>query len=107
VLSVQPGPIRTEFAGRSIAFATPLHAYAETAARRHHWIRERDGRQSGDPDRIAALIVAASVDPTPPRRLFVGNMSMELAARRADAIRDTIECWRTRSADTDFPTQDG
>ncbi len=106
VLSVQPGPIRTEFAGRSIAFAEPLPAYAETAARRHHWIREMNGRQSGDPDRIAALIVAAILDPAPPRHLFIGNMSMELATRRADAIRDTVESWRIRSSGTDFPTQD-
>ena len=107
VMSVQPGPIRTEFAGRSLAIAAPLPAYAETAARRHHWIREMDGRQSGDPDRIAELIVAATMDPEIPRRLFVGNMSMELATKRADVLRETIERWRARSAGTDYPTAGG
>jgi len=107
VLSVQPGPIRTEFAGRSLAFAAPIQAYAETAARRHHWIREMDGRQSGDPEAIAALTVAAILESDPPRRLFVGNMSMELATRRANAIKETVESWRTRSSETDYPTRDG
>ncbi|WP_253272739.1 SDR family NAD(P)-dependent oxidoreductase [Arsenicicoccus sp. oral taxon 190] len=84
VLVVEPGPFRTEFAGRSMAFSTPLAAYAGTpAGALRERFREQDGRQPNDPRRAASIIVRAVDDPDAPLRLPLGPEAV-------DRIRDKL-----------------
>lgn len=93
VTIVEPGPFRTEFAGRSMHHATPIAAYAETSAGR---MRDRfaamDGRQPNDPDKAALAILAAVEDPTSPLRLPLGpdtvdRINDKLTGQLADVER--------------------
>lgn len=103
VLIVEPGPFRTDFAGRSIREAEAvIPAYANAAATRAY-SASLDGAQSGDPVRAAACIVAAVADPARPLRLILGAGAFEavhdgLSARMADVERS-----RTVAAMADFP----
>lgn len=95
VTLVEPGPFRTDFAGRSMAFADPIADYADTPAgalRRR--FREQDGVQPGDPARAAAAIAATVRADTAPLRLPLGNEAVtriraKLRAQLADL--DTCE----------------
>lgn len=85
VTIVEPGPFRTDFAGRSMAMSTPLDVYAGTPARAaRDRFRDLDGVQPGDPARGAAAIVETVHDPDAPLRLPLG-------AQAVDRIRDKLE----------------
>jgi NAD(P)-dependent dehydrogenase (short-subunit alcohol dehydrogenase family) len=58
VTIVEPGPFRTDFAGRSMRYARPHPAYAGTpAGSLRERVAEQDGNQPGDPVRAARTIV--------------------------------------------------
>ena len=103
VLIVEPGPFRTDFAGRSIRVpATPIADYVNAAETRA-WSLSMDGVQAGDPVRAAACIAAAVDDPQRPLRLVLGgdaftSVHAGVAARLADVERS-----RTIAATADFP----
>jgi NAD(P)-dependent dehydrogenase (short-subunit alcohol dehydrogenase family) len=74
VTIVEPGPFRTDFAGRSMLPSTPMAAYAGTPARAaRDRFRDQDGVQPNDPAKGAAAIIAAVGAPTGPLRLPLGE----------------------------------
>ncbi len=59
VLIVEPGPFRTDWAGRSLKTPKhPIEAYTETAVARRNAIHGYSGSQPGDPVRAAEAIIA-------------------------------------------------
>jgi NAD(P)-dependent dehydrogenase (short-subunit alcohol dehydrogenase family) len=60
VMVVEPGPFRTDWAGRSMKQSkTVIDDYAETAGKRRQETFARNGAQIGDPVRGAAAIIQA------------------------------------------------
>lgn len=102
VLIVEPGPFRTDWAGRSIRQSPEIAAYAETAGARRKWIRDSDGTQSGDPVRGCEAILAALSAENPPLRLVLGRLALEGALAKLDSVRNDIESWREVSLATEF-----
>ena len=83
VVIVEPGPFRTDWAGRSLKTPKrPVDAYADTAIARRSQIQSISGSQPGDPVRAAEAIIAAVEQPSPPLRLPLGNFAYEFDARR-------------------------
>ncbi len=77
VTIVEPGPFRTDYAGRSMAMSTPLPAYAGTPARAaRDRFRDQDGAQEGDPAKAASAIVATVHAASAPLRLPLGNAAV-------------------------------
>ena len=65
VLIVEPGPFRTDWAGRSLK--TPersIEAYAATAIARRRMAQSNSGSQPGDPVRGAEAIIRTVESPT-------------------------------------------
>jgi len=104
VLVVEPGPIRTSFAGRSLLSSPSLPAYADSAGRRQEQIRAADGNQAGDPDAIARLIVELVEEETPAQRIILGDMAMRGVARKLEMVAGDLNLLRDRSLATDFGT---
>ncbi|MGE0231237.1 MAG: oxidoreductase [Flavobacteriaceae bacterium] len=102
VMLLEPGPVRTDFAGRSMVVSPAIDAYAGIAGMRER-MKRLHGHQRGDPARIAALVADALESPAPPRRLVIGKAALEIAGQKLDQIRADIDAWRDRSAATDFP----
>jgi NAD(P)-dependent dehydrogenase (short-subunit alcohol dehydrogenase family) len=104
VTAVEPGPFRTDWAGRSMRRSrTPLAAYAETVGARVEMIRELDGRQPGDPRRAAEAILRVVAHPAPPLHLLLGPDVVDaLRAKIADLER-SLEEWEGVSRDVRFP----
>jgi NAD(P)-dependent dehydrogenase (short-subunit alcohol dehydrogenase family) len=105
VLVVEPGPFRTDWAGRSANEApTTIADYRETAGVRTAMIRSYSGNQPGDPVRAAKAIVKAVEAPNPPLRLLLGKPAQGLARGKLESLRKDFEDWAELAASADFPS---
>ncbi len=104
VTCIEPGPFRTDWAGRSL-HQTPstIADYAETVGKRLELTSSISGHQAGDPVRAAQLIIDLSEMAAPPRNVALGGMAMERGTERLREKLADIEAWRERSLATDFP----
>lgn len=103
VLIVEPGPFRTEFAGRSIGAATELADYAQTpAGELRRRFPSQDGRQPNDPRRGAEIIVDAVSDSGAPLRLPLGPEAVGRIRTKIGDQLDDLERWAERSTATAF-----
>jgi NAD(P)-dependent dehydrogenase (short-subunit alcohol dehydrogenase family) len=108
VLIVEPGPFRTQWAGPSIQqSATRIEAYATTAGERRKQTEARSGSQAGDPVRAAQAIIDAALSDSPPLRLLLGKMALELARKKLDFMRHDFDAWEATTLGADFPVADG
>ncbi|MBC8158765.1 MAG: SDR family NAD(P)-dependent oxidoreductase [Alphaproteobacteria bacterium] len=103
VTVVEPGPFRTEFAGRSLHEAAHnFDDYLETAGAWRKQLRKNHGTQQGDPDKAAKVIIEATLDAKPPLHLVLGNPAMERAGEKLRDLLNEMMLWQERSAATDF-----
>ncbi|RTL66978.1 MAG: SDR family NAD(P)-dependent oxidoreductase [Pseudonocardiaceae bacterium] len=91
VVICEPGPFRTDFAGRSIRWSEPMDAYAPVLGPERERFAAEDGRQPGDPLAAAKVIVGLAREEDPPLRLPMGGA----------AFRRIREHLTTRLADLD------
>jgi NAD(P)-dependent dehydrogenase (short-subunit alcohol dehydrogenase family) len=104
VSCVEPGPFRTDWAGRSLK-QTPsrIADYAETAGARLKATSERSGSQAGDPVRGAeAMIRLSGMDPAP-RHLVLGEWGYDAVTAMLRKRLADIESLREISLGADFP----
>jgi NAD(P)-dependent dehydrogenase (short-subunit alcohol dehydrogenase family) len=104
VTAVEPGPFRTDWAGRSLKQARkPIEAYEAGAGKRRATISAGSGKQPGDPARAALAIIAAVQSPTPPGHLILGSNGLERVKIKLDALRAEIAAWEATTVSADFP----
>jgi NAD(P)-dependent dehydrogenase (short-subunit alcohol dehydrogenase family) len=105
VLIVEPGPFRTDWAGRSVKItSTEIADYAKTAGERRRQMSAYSGSQPGDPVRAAEAIIKAVASPNPPLRLLLGEMAFNTAAGKLDGLRKEFAAWKETSLGADFPS---
>ena len=104
VTCVEPGPFRTDWAGRSLR-QTPstIADYADTAAARMEATRGYSGTQVGDPVRAGEAIIAAVEQATPPRHLVLGRFGYDAVTGKLKERLAAIEAAREVSLAADFP----
>ncbi len=104
VLIVEPGPFRTDWAGRSIKQTRrEIDDYAGSAGANRRRIRSYSGKQPGDPVRAAEAIIKAVKSPTPPLRLVLGRVAIETARAKLDSLRRDFDAWEETTLGADFP----
>jgi NAD(P)-dependent dehydrogenase (short-subunit alcohol dehydrogenase family) len=104
VLIVEPGPFRTDWAGRSLKVpAHPIADYAQTAVARRQNIAGGSGKQPGDPVRACEAIIKVVESEKMPLRLLLGKMALETARVKIDQVRGDIEGWKDISLGADYP----
>ncbi len=104
VIIVEPGPFRTDWAGRSLKTAKrPIEAYAETAIARRRQIQGISGSQPGDPVRAAEAIIATVEQPNPPLRLPLGNFAYDAMRAEIEAVRKEAEAVEAVARGADYP----
>jgi NAD(P)-dependent dehydrogenase (short-subunit alcohol dehydrogenase family) len=104
VTIVEPGPFRTDWAGRSLK--TPKVAiadYAESAGARRAYVQNYSGTQQGDPVRGSEAIIRAVESPEPPLHLLLGKPAYDMAEAKFKEFRTEMEKWREVSLGADFP----
>jgi NAD(P)-dependent dehydrogenase (short-subunit alcohol dehydrogenase family) len=74
---VEPGPFRTGFAGNSFRHASnTIKDYYETAGVFQEKIKLVHGKQEGDPEKAADVIVKLTVSENPPLRIMLGTVAL-------------------------------
>ena len=104
VTCVEPGPFRTDWAGRSLR-QTPsrIADYAETAKARMEGTKQVSGTQAGDPVRAGEAIIAAVEQANPPRHLVLGKWGYDAITAKLKERLEAIERARDVSLGADFP----
>lgn len=101
---VYPGPVRTGFLSKDslVVAERSIADYTEAQASLDLHLDGLDGRQAGDPERLAALILQAASVAEPPVHLFAGKIANTLAEQKMQAVRQDLDAWRGASEATDF-----
>ncbi|WP_419816485.1 oxidoreductase [Glacieibacterium sp.] len=105
---IEPGPFRTDWAGRSLKQTTNrIEDYAGTAGARLASTSGYSGNQPGDPARAAAAIIAVTEQAEPPRHLVLGAFGLDAVTGELRAALAEIEAGRPTGLATDFPPGEG
>lgn len=101
---VNPGFFRTELlTEQSTNYAAPsIRDYHERRTAQLEFWKSQNGKQSGDPVKLArALVVIASRNP-PPRRFIAGADAIATAEQKVAALQAQIDAERDLSTSLDF-----
>lgn len=104
VTTVEPGPFRTDWAGRSLKQTRrSIDAYASIAGKRRAQVAAGSGRQPGDPVRAAQAIIAAVEAKVPPSNLVLGKPGLEAVRTKLDRLQNDLNNWEATTVGADFP----
>lgn len=104
VTAIEPGPFRTDWAGRSLKQArNPIAAYADTAGARRSQITARSGKQAGDPVRAADAIIKVVESDNPPHNLVLGKNGLDRVRTKLAALMQSIDDWEDVTLSADYP----
>jgi NAD(P)-dependent dehydrogenase (short-subunit alcohol dehydrogenase family) len=104
VLVVEPGPFRTDWAGRSLKKSSQqIPEYAETAGAFRERIEGGSGMQVGDPIRAGEAIIKALESDNMPLRLVLGAIALERARIKIEQLRNELDAWEETSLSADYP----
>lgn len=103
-LIVEPGPFRTDWAGRSANEAPQtIEDYHQTSGVRLAQTRGIDGKQAGDPVRAAQAIVKAVEAPDAPLRLLLGKIALAGGRVKLEQLARDFDAWAEVTVGADFP----
>lgn len=102
VTVVEPGGMRTDWAGSSMRVDPVSPAYEQLIGPMTQTMRANTAVTRGDPAKVASALLKVADDPAPPLHLLIGTDAVLLAkaARAARAAEDGK--WEALSASTDF-----
>ncbi|MBZ5661986.1 MAG: oxidoreductase [Acidobacteriia bacterium] len=104
VLVVEPGPFRTDWAGRSLKRSSLLiPEYTATAGAFRERITSRSGKQVGDPVRACKAILKALESDNAPLHLVLGAIALETARTKIEKLSGELDAWEETSLGADFP----
>jgi NAD(P)-dependent dehydrogenase (short-subunit alcohol dehydrogenase family) len=101
---VNPGFFRTGLASpESLVWPEVLvEDYAAKSAAQREWWSKQDGMQAGDPDKLAAALIAIADEDPPPRRFIAGADVIALAQRKINELDEDINAHRQLSESLTF-----
>ncbi|GGC59926.1 oxidoreductase [Chelatococcus reniformis] len=108
VIAVEPGPFRTDWAGRSLR-QTPVTSpdYAGTAGARMQQVSGLSGTQVGDPVRAGEAMIKAVEAEVAPRHLVLGAFGYDVVTKKLAERLGQIQAWRDVALSADFPPGEG
>ncbi|WP_279637939.1 SDR family NAD(P)-dependent oxidoreductase [Corallococcus aberystwythensis] len=103
VTVLEPGGFRTDWAGESMTIPEFRPEYAPTVGVVAQHMRARTGKEPGDPDRAAQVLLKVAALASPPLHLVLGSDAFELSQEKLDALKAEDQKWKDLSLSTDFP----
>ncbi|HEY8974957.1 MAG TPA: oxidoreductase [Burkholderiaceae bacterium] len=105
VTIVEPGPFRTDFlTPESLKFtAAEVADYDARRAEMRASFEQRNGKQAGDPVRLAQAIVTLSKEAAPPMRFAAGAMAVSALDAKVASLKAELDRWRELAIGTDYP----
>jgi NAD(P)-dependent dehydrogenase (short-subunit alcohol dehydrogenase family) len=107
VTIIEPGGMRTDFAGSSTTIRASRAEYDATVGAMDRYQRASDGAQPGDPAKVAAVILHITGLEEPPLRLLLGSDAVHAAEQNDLARMEADRKWRELSVSTDFEAGSG
>ncbi len=103
VTNVEPGGMRTDYAGRSLVHAAQTIAdYDGLARQARHILADHAGHEPGDPARVAQAIVDVAGAPGAPLHLLLGADAQHYAMRKLEALAADFERWKALTLSVGF-----
>ena len=107
VTNIEPGPFRTDWAGRSATFnESSIEEYNETATKNMESIREVSGNQIGDPVRAAKAMYEVTTLENPPVHLPLGRPAYKRVGIRLQEFKEEVETFRDLGEPTDYTEEE-
>ncbi|MEM0940829.1 MAG: oxidoreductase [Bacteroidota bacterium] len=107
VTNIEPGPFRTDWAGRSATFnKSSITAYNESATRNMEAIKEVSGNQIGDPIRAAKAMFEVTTLDQPPIHLPLGGPAYKRAKIKFNEILEEINKFEYLGKPTDYTEEE-
>ncbi|TQX91838.1 MULTISPECIES: oxidoreductase [unclassified Rhizobium] len=104
VTCIEPGPFRTDWAGRSLQqTVSGMADYEETVGARMASTAAISGKQKGDPIRAAKAMMMVTELEHPPRHLVLGAFGVDAVSKKLSDSLAEVEQWRDTSIGADFP----
>ncbi|HLM40903.1 MAG TPA: oxidoreductase [Microvirga sp.] len=104
VTCVEPGPFRTDWAGRSLKQTRPSIAdYQNTVGARLELTANYSGKQPGDPVRAAESIIKIVEADNPPKHLVLGSIALDGVRNKLKETLAEVEAWADMSRNADYP----
>jgi short-subunit dehydrogenase len=92
---VEPGPLRTNFAGSSFKQAEKIiEDYNPTAGAFRERMKQVDGKQEGDPVKASQAIIDITKLGTPPLRLPLGKIAIVSLNAKLDSVQKDINAYK-------------
>ncbi|MGN6594515.1 oxidoreductase [Sphingopyxis terrae] len=102
VTALCPGSFRTDWAGRSMVRTDRTIAdYDALFDPIREARRQKDGKQLGDPDKLAQAVLTLVASDTPPPQLLLGSDALTLVRERLSAMQAEIAEWESLTRSTD------
>lgn len=99
VMLVEPGPLRTNFFGRSVVLAQHrVEDYYSVLADYRQISQQADGHQDGDPSKAARIILEATQLEQPPFRLPLSQATLDSMQAKITAYQQTVAAWSSQAA---------
>ena len=107
VTNIEPGPFRTDWAGRSATFnESSIPEYNDSAAKNMEAIREVSGNQIGDPVRAAKAMYEVTTLEEPPVHLPLGGPAYKRARIKFNEILGEIDAFESLGKPTDYTEEE-
>jgi NAD(P)-dependent dehydrogenase (short-subunit alcohol dehydrogenase family) len=104
VLVVEPGPFRTDWAGRSLKQSAKfIGDYEQTAGARRRETAGYSGKQAGDPVRAAEAVIEAVQSSAPPLHLVLGRAGFDNVESQLRSMLQEVDRWKPTSLGADYP----
>jgi len=103
VTNVEPGGMRTDYAGRSLVHAEQVIADYDGLARQARLIlAQHAGHEPGDPQRIARAILSLADAPAPPMHAPLGADALHYASQKLDRLSADVAAGETLARSVGF-----
>jgi NAD(P)-dependent dehydrogenase (short-subunit alcohol dehydrogenase family) len=97
VTVLEPGGMRTDWAGSSMTVPQPSAAYRPTIGAFAELVRGGSGREATDPRRVARVVRDLAGRDDAPLRLLLGADAVPIAQQAAQQLAASDEAWRELS----------
>lgn len=102
VMLVEPGPFRTDFIGRSLAFMPAMPEYATSTGATREYLDAMDGKQPGDPQKAIEIIMEMVAREKMPLHLPLGNLAVERIRGKLAQRQESLNALEKISRSADF-----
>ncbi len=106
VTNVEPGPFRTDWAGRSATYSeTEIPGYEASAGKFTEGLKEVSGNQVGDPHRAAQAMYKLAYLDHPPLHLPMGGLAYRGVKAKVKELLAEVDKFEYLGLPTDFPEE--